>query len=67
MYKSAAQQLFSEAAQEKYYKSDPENMVEDEGRLQIFLFLVVVAFLALVVVQILSPATTATIAPTDLH
>ena len=52
IYKKAGQQLFSRSAQQEYFQDKPANMIEDEGRLQIFLFLVVVAFFTLVLVQI---------------
>jgi hypothetical protein len=52
IYRTAAMQLFSAVAQSAYYKDKPENMIEDEGRLEWFLFLVVFAFFVLVLVQI---------------
>ncbi len=55
IYKKAAEQLYSAAAQEKYFQNRSENMIEDEGRLQFFLFLVVVAFFVLVLLQIHLP------------
>jgi hypothetical protein len=55
VYKKAAEQLYSAAAQERYFQNRSENMIEDEGRLQIFLLLVVVAFFALVLVQVYLP------------
>jgi hypothetical protein len=64
IYRMAAQQLYSEAAKAMYFPDDSkkkdspkgsEKMIEDEGRLQWFLFLVVAAFFVLVLIQIYAP------------
>ena len=55
IYRKAGQRLYSPDAQKEYFENKPANMIEDEGRLQGFLFLVVVAFFALVLVQICAP------------
>jgi len=52
IYRKAGQKLYSSSAQYEYFQDEPANMIEDEGRLTVFLFLVVLAFFLLVLVQI---------------
>lgn len=52
IYRKAGQRLYSLSAQDEYFQDNPANMIEDEGRLQFFLFLVVAAFFVLVLAQI---------------
>jgi hypothetical protein len=52
IYRKAGQKLYSSSAQHEYFQDKPANMIEDEGRLTLFLFLVVLAFFLLVLVQI---------------
>jgi hypothetical protein len=59
IYRKAGQKLYSSSALREYFDDNPENMIEDEGRLTWFLFLVVLAFFLLVIVQIVvGPSTT---------
>ena len=52
VYRKAAQKLFSSDAFELYYQKDPDSLIEDEGRLSIFLFSVVAVLFLLVFFQI---------------
>jgi hypothetical protein len=52
IYRKAGQKLYSDGALYQYFQDKPANMIEDEGRLTWFLFLVVFAFFVLVLVQI---------------
>ena len=63
VYRKAAQKLFSLDAFELYYQKDPDNLIEDEGRLSIFLFSVVAVLFLLVLFQIYVPSNKPTGAP----
>jgi hypothetical protein len=56
IYKKAGGRLYSKAALQEYFSGSHRGMLEDEGRLQFFLFvIVVVAFLALTIVPMFAP------------
>ncbi|HWZ97714.1 MAG TPA: hypothetical protein VN025_08135 [Candidatus Dormibacteraeota bacterium] len=63
IYRKAAEKLFSADAFELYYQKDPDNLIEDEGRLSAFLFSVVAVLFLLVLFQIYVPSNKPTSAP----
>jgi hypothetical protein len=67
IYRKAAQDLFSAEAFVSYYKKDPEELIEDEGRLSVFLFVVVAVLFLLVLFQIYTPSSKPTGGTAGMH